>query len=172
MAISPSGSVHRFFLYPTDGRKVVSASNIFGTGSGVDVKGWGSNGAGCTINATRATRQARWRLPLAELGNADRRGAGILAGHRGREAAEIRRRRRIASRRRPARATSSHDKGVTHWKFVNETALANFERMVPGTVPGRRQTLPGRLSVSLAWLKRDLQEDISALPIGIRGLRS
>ena len=34
MAISPTGSVHRFFLYPADGRKVVSASNIFGRGLG------------------------------------------------------------------------------------------------------------------------------------------
>ena len=61
-----------------------------------------------------------------------------------------------------------HRNGVTHWQVVNDTALANLSAWFPALFPGGATPYQDGYTVSSAWLKRNLQERISALPIGIQ----
>ena len=162
MARSPSGSVHHFLLYPTDGRKVKSFSAIFGV-AGVDCKAWGA-----MVMAAPSTRPGKpepyqwinWGTPIAAAPEA----LLDVVVKKPREAA--------AGAATPPGAAAivvnSHDQGVTHWKFVNDTALANLSAWFPALFPGGAVPYQDGYTVSSAWLGRDLQERISALPIGIR----
>jgi hypothetical protein len=58
--------------------------------------------------------------------------------------------------------------GISHWEIVNQTALVNLSAWVPALFPGGAIPYRDGYRVSSAWLKRDLQEDISALPQGIQ----
>ncbi len=184
-AITPSGSIHHFLLYPTDGRKVVSGSHIFGPGSGVDVKGWGS-----MVIAAPSTRPAspgkpggtyqwlNWGTPIAaapeallsvvvEQTNTDNvidfaTGKPLVANDN----------KLGNDRSTPCSNPFDHvgmprGDGVGHWDIVNQTALKNLSAWIPQLFPGGAEPYQDGFTISSAWLKRDLQERISALPIGI-----
>lgn len=180
MQESPSGSIHYLFEHPGSGFKVKSFSNIFGPHSGVDCKGDGG-----MIIATPSTRPDRFGKPGGTY-------RWINPGH---PIAKLPLDHPLyviiiekppdptaAKPSRPAVAGAEADTddnpysnlrppprdGVSHWEIVNQTALANLSAWFPDLFPGGAEPYHDGYRVTSKWLKRDLQEDISALPQGIK----
>ncbi len=168
--MSPSGSVHRFFLHPGAGIKVKSFSAIFGPGSGVDCKGDGGMviGAPSTRPGRGAYRWLNWGTPIAaapqalldavvEVPNEN------IPNH-------------VPNENKLSDIITTpfdhvgipRSDGASHWETVNQTALANLSTWLPALFPGGATPYHDGYRVTSRWLGRKLQEDISALPNGIQ----
>jgi len=150
-----SGGRHLLFAWPTDGREVPSRVNL---APGIDVRGRG----GYVIAPPSASDQGEWTWALPEAPSLARAPEWLLARVC---AATTTTTTPQAARQGPSEAGPGQD--VSFFARCNTKALAMLGTWVPAIFPGAKPYHNG-FRVSSASLMRDLQEDISLLPEGIR----
>ncbi len=150
-----SGGQHLLFRWPTDGREVLSRVNV---APGIDVRGRG----GYVIAPPSQSDQGEWFWAAESADEVAMAPEWLLA----RVCAAS-----VAVTAPPAARQGAGDAGpgqdVSFFSRVNTKALAMLGTWVPAVFPGAKPYHQG-FRVSSASLMRDLQEDISLLPEGIR----
>jgi len=179
MAISPTGSVHRYFKHP--GKKVWSSSNTIAPG--VDCKGDGAMviAPPSVMPARAATADKpgkpggayRWLDESHEIAEAPKELLDIICKPKEKQPGEAPPKdddngdseqwSNFYTKYSTWTSGSRSDK----WRNFNTAMLQNLPAWFPALFPGGAQPYQNGFTVSSAWLKRSLQERISALPIGI-----
>ena len=158
MAQSPSGSVHRYYRHPGNGISIKSRSGEFAPG--VDVKGDGGmviappskrgDGHYRWLNSLPIADPPDWLLKLAVAPAAPAASDGVDSGKGGSGAPR----------------TARND--ASSFRRLNDEAVANYDRWVPKLFPEAKRQASGGWRVSSAALGRELEEDISFAPEGIK----
>ena len=166
MAESPTGSVHRYFKHP--GKKVWNSNNTIAPG--VDCKGDGG-----MVVAPPSVRPNKPGKP----GGIYR---WVNEGHDVAEAPQALLDAVCGPKKKPNDAHDgenewthfgktygawSEGSGNGKWYAFNTAILKNLSAWFPALFPGGAQPYQDGYTVSSEFLKRNLQERISALPIGI-----
>ena len=153
MAESPSGSVHRYYRHPGNGIRITSRSGALARG--VDVKGDG--GMVIAPPSKRGDGYYRWlnNLPIADTPDWL---LELLIAKQGSLESEL------PAEDHPPLSGS----GAGSFQQLNDEAIANYDRWVPKLFPEAKQQASGGWRVSSAALGRDLEEDMSFSPEGIK----
>jgi putative DNA primase/helicase len=170
MAESPTGSVHRYFKHP--GKKVWNSSNTIAPG--VDCMGDG--GMVVAPPSVRPDKPGkpggtyRWLNEGHDIAEAPQALLDVVCSPKKTKPSEApdndgdddNQWNDFNSKYGQSRGT-----GNGRWREFNTAMLHNLSAWFPALFPGGAKPYQNGYTVSSAWLKRPLQERISALPIGI-----
>ena len=153
MAENPSGSVHRYYRHPGNGIRITSRSGALARG--VDDKGDG--GMVIAPPSKRGDGHYRWlnNLPIADTPDWL---LELLIAKQGSSESEP------PAEDRPPLSGS----GAGSFQQLNDEAIANYDCWVPKLFPEAKRQASGGWRVSSAALGRELEEDISFAPEGIK----
>ncbi|WP_286159040.1 AAA family ATPase [Methylobacterium sp. Leaf456] len=162
--VSPSGRGLRFFVKgKIDGRKIDAAQvELYASGRYLTVTG--QHLPGTPIEIREAPRTIAYLQERADQFREAQRAAAEMA--RTAERGKAERRGDTGSAEKPRRERPAGERSF--WEAVKDRALANLPAWVPSLFPTAQRTSDGGYRVSSHDLMRDLQEDLSLHPEGIK----
>lgn len=173
--VSPSGRGLRFFVKgKIDGRKIDAAQvELYADGRYLTVTGQCVLGAPEEIN--EAPRLVAYLQERADQFREAQKAAADAARETERRRAEKEQERGSISERAAASvarsaapATRSNEDGKEFWRNVNARALGNLAVWVPQVMPQAKRGTDGGYRVTSRNLSRNLEEDLSFHPSGIK----